>query len=237
MDWTPFDRPDYDNMMSFTQGRWDTMGPEEQDVALKEYELWLPQRRAEMHQDELLKKWEQLCPPIYRDSNPELLPNLPMFEEVQKWEYGPQGLLLKGPSRQGKTRAAWALLKRLHFQEERKIVAFVPKDLKAAVADEWRDRDRIANDWRDRCNSGPDITTRLRRAEVLYLDDLDTIKFTEAVEETLYDTFEYRLAHGKPVILTLNQSGPELAGRMSTEARGEKITARMRESCRVINFG
>jgi DNA replication protein DnaC len=138
-----------------------------------------------------------------------------------------EGLLLIGPSRSGKTRAVWALLKRLHFQEERKIVALGPKDLKAAVANEWRDRD----------DDEPDLTSRLRHAGLLFLDDLDTIKFTEAVEETVYDTFEYRLAHGRPVILTLNQSGPELAGRMSTEARGEKIIGRMRESCRVINFG
>ncbi len=221
-----FDGPDYHNMMNFTQGRWKTMSLEEQDVALKEYELWLPQRRAEMHQEDLRKKWEQLCPPIYRESDAKLLPNLRMFEEVQKWEYGPEGLLLIGPSRRGKTRAAWTLLKRLHFQEERKIVSFGPKDLKAAVANEWRDRD----------NDEPDLTAGLRHVQVLFLDDLDTIKFTEAVEETLFDTFEYRLAHGKPVILTLNQSGPELAGRMSTEARGEKITRRMRESCKVINF-
>ncbi len=222
-----WDLTDYHNLMAFTDGKWEKMTVEEQNTTINEFEECVAQKKLEMHRRDLCDRWEQLCPPIYRESDPKLLPNLSKFEEVQKWEYGPEGLILIGSSRRGKTRAAWTLLERLHFQEERKIVAFGPKDLKAAVANEWRDRD----------DDGPGLTARLRRGQVLFLDDLDTIKFTEAVEETLFDTFEYRLAHGKPVILTLNQSGPALAARMSTEARGEKITGRMRESCKIINFG
>ena len=216
--------PTFDEVMEVTKGRWLDMSVDEKEVVVTEL---VPRMRILRHQRQLEESWHRLCPPIYRESDPKRLPNLRMFEEVQKWEYGPEGLLLIGPSRRGKTRAVWALLKRLHFQEERKILAFGPKDLKAAVANEWRDRD----------DDEPDLTSQLRHAELLFLDDLDTIKFTEAVEETLYDTFEDRLAYGRPVILTLNQSGPELARRMSTEARGEKITRRMRESCKVIAFG
>ena len=222
-----FNAEDYYNIMELTQGRWPVMTDDERDATVREYEAGILVRQAELHQEHLRKKWEQLCPPIYRENDPNLLPNLPMFEQVQKWEYGPEGLLLLGPSRLGKTRAAWALLNRLHFKEKRKIVAFNPMDLKLAVANAWRNREE----------DEPNVASQLRRAQILFLDDLDTIKFTEAVEETLYDAFEYRLAHFKPVIVSLNQCGDELVDRMSTEARGVKIVERMRESCRAINFG
>lgn len=229
MEHTTFDDPDFYNMMDFTNGRWKTMNDEEQEAAIHDFRVWLPKRRAEMHQERLRLRWEQLCPPIYRESVSGLLPNLPMFEEVQKWEYGPTGLLLIGSTRRGKTRAIWALLKRLHFQEERKILAFNPMDLKLAVANAWRDRVEDQEE--------TNLIIRLRRARLLFLDDLDTIKFTEAVEETIYDIFEYRQTHEKPVIVTVNQGGEQLADRLNSNGRGAKIVERIRESCRVINFG
>lgn len=224
-----FDRPDHHNMMNFTQGRWETMSDDEREAALREYEVWLPRRKVEMHREHLREQWEQLCPPTYRESDPGRLPNLPMFEEVQKWEYGPTGLLVIGSTRRGKTRAVWTLLKRLHFQEERRILAFTPMDLKLAVANAWRDRDEDQEE--------TNLIIRLRRAQLLFLDDLDTIKFTEAVEETIYDIFEYRQTHEKPVIVTVNQGGEQLADRLNANGRGAKIVERIRESCRVINFG
>jgi DNA replication protein DnaC len=98
-------------------------------------------------------------------------------------------------------------------------------DFKLAVAKAWADPDEAQN-W----------IGRLRWVEILFFDDLDTIKFTEAVEETVYDAFEYRPTHGKPVIATVNRSGRELAGRMNANGRGAKIVERMRDYCQVINF-
>ena len=129
-----------------------------------------------------------------------------------------------GPARSGKTRSAWTLLERLHL-EGREILALNPMDLKLRVATAWKDLETV----------GAWIRT-LRRVDVVFLDDLDTVKFTEAVEETIYDLFEHRLAHRRPVIVTLNRSGAELAERMNSNGRGVKIVERMRESCQVINF-
>jgi hypothetical protein len=224
--------PDWYDMMEFTKGKWATMSHEEQDQALKSYPMYVEEMRRLKAERERLEAerehrqaWQKLCPPEYRNSSRERLPNLEKFEQVQKWQYGPVGLLLVGPTRRGKTRAAWKLLERLHFDEHRNIIAFSPMDLKLAVANAWRDTE-TTEDWID----------SLRYAGVLFLDDLDTIKFTEAVEETIYDVFEFRPTHGKPVIATLNQSGRQLAARMNTNGRGAKIVERMRESCGVINF-
>jgi DNA replication protein DnaC len=104
-------------------------------------------------------------------------------------------------------------------------MAFIPMDLKLAVANAWRDTE-TAEDWID----------TLRYVDVLFLDDLDTIKFTEAVEETIYDAFEFRPTHQRPVIATVNRTGRELAARMNANGRGAKIVERMREYCQVVNF-
>jgi DNA replication protein DnaC len=98
-------------------------------------------------------------------------------------------------------------------------------DLKLQIGTAWKDGE--ADSW----------MYNLRKCDILFFDDLDTIKFTEAVEETIYDAFEHRPAHGRPSIVTLNQTGEQLAARMNTNGRGVKVVERMREHCDVINFG
>ena len=205
-------------LMEFTNGMWETIPFEER------YEVEQACKRK-IQERAHRKAWEYLCPPEYRNTVYEELPNVTKFEEVQKWQYGPKGLLLVGPTRQGKTRSAWKLLERLYFAEKRRIKAFNPMDLKLAVASAWRDSE-----------TAEEFVEDLRNVNVLFLDDLDTVKFTEAVEETVYDAFEYRPTHQKPVIATVNRTGRELAARMNANGRGARIVERMREYCQVINF-
>jgi hypothetical protein len=112
----------YAELMKFTDGRWETMTDEECDRA---YVACARERERRC----LESSWKNLCPPGYRNTILEQLPNLAKFEEVQKWQYGPTGLLVVGPTRRGKTRSVWKLLERLHF-EHRRIIAFTPMDLK-----------------------------------------------------------------------------------------------------------
>lgn len=217
--------PDWYDMMEFTEGKFATMSHEEQNEALRAYPVYVEEVRRREREREYRQAWEHLCPPEYRNTIYDELPNVTKFEEVQKWQYGPTGLLLMGPTRQGKTRSVWKLLERLYFKEKRKIKAFTPMDLKLGVANAWRDTE-----------TAEDFVDELRYVDVLFFDDLDTVKFTEAVEETIYDAFEFRPTHAKPVVATLNQSGRQLAARMNTNGRGAKIVERMREYCHVINF-
>ena len=210
-------QPSYRDLMAFTDGKFETMTQEERKKVYDECVRLLKR-------DALERSWKYLCPPGYRNTNPAKLPKLPKFEEVQKWKYGPMGLLLVGPTRRGKTRSAWKLLERLHF-EGRQILALNPTDLKLEIANGWRDAER-ADSW----------VRRLRHTDVLFLDDLDTVKLTEAVEEAIYDVFEFRPTHEKPVITTVNQNGRQLAARMNANGRGAKIVERMREFCHVVNF-
>jgi DNA replication protein DnaC len=209
--------PTWYDLMKFTDGEFDTMPYEMQLKAVEEYkESKLSERRA---------SWNSLCPPGYRNTILEQLPNVPKFEEVQKWQYGPMGLLVVGPTRRGKTRSVWKLLERLYVDERRKIIAYTPMDLKLAVMSAWKE-----------VETAEDLLFDLHNPDVLFFDDLDTVKFTEAVEETIYEAFEFRPTHEKPVIATVNRTGRELAARMNANGRGAKIVERMREYCQVVNF-
>src|SRR5262249_14049897 len=210
--------PLWSDLLRFTNGRFESMTDDERAKAYHDCVLALERHDLEF-------RWNHLCAPEYQNTNAEQLPNKAKFEEVQRWQFGPMGLLVVGPTRSGKTRSIWKLLQRLHFDERREIIAYSPMDLKLEVASAWKDTE-TAEEW---------IFT-LRTVPFLFVDDLDTVKFTEAVEETVYDAFEFRPTHRKPVIATVNATGSELAARMNANGRGAKIVERMRESCHVINF-
>jgi DNA replication protein DnaC len=217
-------RCDWYDLRRFTDGKCDTMTEDELAVAWDQCEKAFEQHEKELKHRAIETAWKRLCPPLYRATVLEELPSKDKFEEVQEWKYGRVGLIVLGSSRTGKTRSVWKLLERLHF-EGKEIIAFTPMMLKLAVATVWQDTE-TAEDW----------ICSLHRADVLFFDDLDTVKFTKAVEETIYDVFEHRPTHGKPVIATVNQSGVQLARRMNATGRGVKIVERMREFCQVINF-
>jgi hypothetical protein len=101
--------PTDSQLMTFTHGKWYTIETvEERERVYADCVRDLERRRLE-------RQWDRLCPPLYRNTIPEQLPNPEKFEEVQKWKYGPTGLLLLGPTRCGKTRAVWTRLRRLHL--------------------------------------------------------------------------------------------------------------------------
>src|SRR5262249_5860646 len=111
----------YEELMRFTNGQFENMTPEQQSRAMDEYDKAVERCR-------LQSEWKDLCPPGYRNTVPEQLPKLQKFQEVQKWQYGPMGLLVVGPTRRGKTRSVWKLLERLHFDERRSVRVFSPMD-------------------------------------------------------------------------------------------------------------
>jgi len=172
--------PTWEDMMEFTNGKWTTMELKERPDAVEKCKLHLQEKARQAREAEHRQAWKRLCPPEYCNTRSEQLPNVQKFEEVQKWQYGPKGLLLIGPTRRGKTRSAWKLLERLHFEERRKILAFTPMDLKLAVASAWRDSINVmSHEALSRCDEmeEEEWIWQVRRIDVLFLDDLDTIKF------------------------------------------------------------
>jgi DNA replication protein DnaC len=63
-------------------------------------------------------KWQRYCAPEYQKNLPTALRMQGWVEEVLHWKRGPQGLLVIGDTRAGKTHVMWQLLRRLMEEEK-----------------------------------------------------------------------------------------------------------------------
>src|SRR5262249_2706978 len=72
-------------------------------------------------------RWERICPDEYQRTDTNRLEHehgrrgydSTWIRSALAWQYGPQGLLVAGPTGAGKSRAMWMLLRRLLDQEQR----------------------------------------------------------------------------------------------------------------------
>lgn len=166
--------------------------------------------------------WNRLCPPIYRDTDIDRLPRPAEAIRVTAWEYNPKGMILHGPTRAGKSRAAWLLMRRL-YDEGKTITAFDGIGWFFAVGSAFRDMEK-AEGWLD----------GLTRCDVLFLDDIFRGRVTDAQDLALWGALERRTANRKPVIITTNAT----SGTLETKT-GEQlapIISRLREFCDDVAF-
>ena len=176
------------------------------------------ERRRRQHLEE---RWQALCPPLYRETDPARLPQ-EHLAAVLAWQHGPQGLLLIGPTGAGKTRAAWLLLRRL-LEEGRRIVAFDCLAFGHEAARRFRD------------GTGETWAAGVARADVVFFDDFGKMTLTERVEAELFGVIEYRTAHRLPILATSNMTGADLEAKASKD-RGAPLVRRLRDFCRVVVF-
>ena len=197
------------------------------------------------------EKWRQLCPPLYRDtdlSHPGLCPRL--VQRVRTWPQGAgQGsdggasLLLSGTTGRGKTRLAFALLRRFH-DLGRSVYALHAGDawdrgphhiqgLSSAARLQYSDAPATAQ-------SARQCLQRARTCRLLLLDDLGKERATtsggplsEAVGEALFALIEHRLTHRLPMILTTNATSTPLETRLGPD-RGLPLIRRLLEVCEVV---
>ena len=167
--------------------------------------------------------WPKVCPPLYRATEAGRLPQ-DALADVLAWQYGPQGLLLMGPTGTGKTRAAFLLLKRLVLEDLRIVRAFDGLGFDHECVRHFRS-DGGGEDWAD----------ALAKVDVVFLDDLGKGCFTPRVEAELFGLIERRAANCLPTIATTNMTGRDLAGKVSAD-RGAPMVRRLREFCKCITF-
>lgn len=179
-------------------------------------------RENERRREALVRQWDAVCPPLYRSTDPRRLPQKELTE-VMDWEYGPEGLLLVGPTGTGKTRAAYLLLMREiqdgHYVEAFDCAAFGHECVR-------RFREGTGEDWCDLMG---------RQAGIVFLDDLGKIPFTERVEAELFALIERRAANEVPIIATTNMTGADFEDKASRQ-RGGPMIRRMREFSQVVVF-
>jgi len=167
--------------------------------------------------------WKQLCPGEYQNTDKYRLPYPSKLDLVLRWQFGPRGLLLHGPTGKGKSRCAWLLLKREH-EAGRKIVA-LDSMLGFQYAAKFSESPAAVEAW----------ISKLATVDLLFLDDVFKVKLTDSVEAALFAVVSQRTERQKPIIAAMNDTGRTLIERMSPD-RGEPFVRRLREYCETIAF-
>ncbi len=167
--------------------------------------------------------WNRVCPSAPSDTQPHRLPSPTKLQRVLGWKYGPKGLVLHGATGQGKTRCLYELLRR-EFREGRTICVL---DHASAYryGEAYEQGPGAARHWIEhRC-----------KVDILALDDLFKAKLTDSFEQAIFTIISQRTERQLPVLLTTNDVGTTLEGRMSKD-RGPALVRRLREFCEAIAF-
>ena len=137
---------------------------------------------------------------------------------------GKKGLIVHGPTRKGKTRMVWLLIKRL-LAEGATVSAFTSGEFARKTAEAYSEGGSSPREWFKSVTS----------SDYLFIDDLGKCKLTERVESELFDVVEHVTSRSGKLLVTCNAVGDELASRMSTD-RGPAIVSRLREFCESVSF-
>lgn len=168
-------------------------------------------------------RWSKICPASFWETDPARLPVPDLLKQVLNWSMRSRGLLLIGPTRQGKTRCAWQLLKREHFAGRK--IGYVGAYEVASYAAKLMASSHEANSWLE----------AVVRADLTLLDDVFKPKMTERAEELIYLVVDERTSRGRPIIVTMNEAAEAVQAKLSQEG-GAPLVGRIRDFCEVIAF-
>jgi len=185
-------------------------------------------REAKARQEARLARFMAVCDPEYQESDPAKIPNQNALRKVLAWKPGPRGLFLTGPTRHGKTRSVWMLLRRIMLTTDLRVRAYNGVKWSVAVSNAFRETDQTEG-----------FLERIVSTDILLLDDLAKMGFTETQVRAIYGVIEERMANRKPTLITCNSTGKDLLNRLPPTWRGEdgeSLLARVRESSENIQF-
>ena len=194
----------------------------------------IEERKQQLARFELQDRWNEICPPLYRGTDEARLTKR-FLDRVLKWECGPRGLVLVGPTGTGKTRCMYTLLKRLlygKFREPRLNASGATiKDIMVLTSNQF------GHDCLERFGNHTVIPwlRKLCNVKVLAIDDFGKETLTERVEAELFNIVEMRIANNLPLIITTNFDGKRLLSKFSAD-RGEPLLRRLREFCDQVIF-
>jgi hypothetical protein len=173
--------------------------------------------------------WDALCPMEFRLTGEggrtdlgRLLSEFPILQQVIEHDLSIQGLIVRGKSGHGKTRAVWRLLRR-SFDANKRIRAMASGEF-----------DRQARDAGGKFTL-TEFVDRLIEADVLFLDDLGKAPWTPATVGIWFDVLDGRYREGRPIVVTTNLDGAALCKQLRIGPDiGEPMLRRMRETTRQI---
>ena len=172
------------------------------------------------------------CPPNYREFDIEhrdIQSNRAQIDRVLAWNFGPKGILAAGPTRRGKTRAMFALCKRLLCVEAVDVGMWHAKDFFSALESEVR----FGRDDAD------GFVKRVASRRVLFIDDFGQ----EAVQANreawargwFFRLLEIRRGAGLPLLITTNLSAEQLSSDRY-DLKGDPLVSRLLDLSEPIKF-
>jgi DNA replication protein DnaC len=182
-------------------------------------------------------EWETLCEPDYRVTDWKrdgIHPDV--VSAARDWmprkEY--RSLILFGPTRNWKTRAAYAILKRMHYAGWH---CYSIESTEFAEAAEMAHFGKNSDKWNAQA-----ILKKCRDAGVLLFDDLGKESMTVDMAREFHILLHYRTIRWMPILLTSELAGAELASLIAgSNARDKKlhgyidgIISRIRQYCEPI---
>ena len=162
-------------------------------------------------------------PEAFRRTEQSKLPIPANLDTALRWEFGPRGLLFCGATGTGKSRIMWEVARReiLAGRNIHAVNAFRLTRYPALF---------MAGD-----DAAGKVADEMAKADLLLLDDVFKAKATERVEELLFAVIDERGSHERPCLITVNDTGASLEGRLSAD-RGPALIRRLREYCDPILF-
>lgn len=162
-------------------------------------------------------------PNAFRQTERAKLPFPGKLDSALRWKFGALGICLHGPTGCGKSRIAWELAKReiLAGRKMRMVNAY--------------ELSRYPSLFMAGADEAGKFAEALIECDLLVLDDVFKAKQTERIEELLFAVIDERANWDRPCIITLNDTGGSLVGRLS-EDRGPALIRRLKEHCFSISF-
>lgn len=188
------------------------------EVCLSEMDDKARGEAMRLKNEALVNSWNEICPPLFQDTDETRIPN-GFRTAIRDWRYNSKGLAFVGHAGLCKTRAAFELLKRMHFAGKWCEAVSSTKFARLCVDQFHNDADRKA-----RAAARIDA---IRGCELLFIDDLGKEKVTDRNETELFDILDHRTTYKLPTIWTANSEAAFSEGR--SDNRAEPTMRRLAE--------
>lgn len=173
------------------------------------------------------EKWQEICPPLYRDTDPALI-SCVAARAANDWNpKGESGMGFTGETGKGKTRALFLALRKA-FELGRGCYAISHNKFSKTVQEAFSGEGVERGDARA-------ILRKCQNVGVLLMDDLGKPPPTERADAELEEMIEHRAAHKLPILWSANGSSVWLEKRLGPD-RGPALVRRLSQFSKPVSI-
>lgn len=186
----------------------------------------------EMRKADAVRRWEIACPEQLKRTDwqhPSLARNGPQIARVLGYKVNPRGIIATGPTGRGKSRAMWALMRRLGCDEGHDVRYWSASDWFSTLQEHTSYGRDYARGWVE--------TVASRR--IVFIDDVGQEAIQTSKQEWATGWFfrflDLRVGAGLPLFATTNLTASEMSER-SGNVRGDPLVRRLLDLCEPVKF-